>query len=233
MFALAGTKDIEFFLHSEQPIDNKNLLHPLGNVMLNDKMIEMLQPLLLHQPQIKRAKKYEGEEFDYDLDAFRKYGFHLDKGSIVRWYFLVHGVSYNSSKPWLTAPRDERYAHSIVIARSQRYRSPVVDYSFLDKYPNKIFVGIEAEYNDMKTQVRNLEFKPVKDFLELATIINSCRLFIGNQSFPFSVAEALKVKRLLEVFYRAPNVIPEGEGANDFMFQPQFESLVERLVNSA
>ena len=65
----------------------------------------------------------------------------------------------------------------------------------------------------------------------MATIINSCRLFIGNQSFPFSVAEGLKANRLLEVYPKAPNVIVEGAGANDFIYQPQFEYAVERLLN--
>lgn len=229
VFAMAGQKDVHIFLNAEQPIANKNLYHPLGNVMLNDKMIAMLKPLLLYQPQIKLVEKFHGQPVEYDLDLFRTYPFYFDKGSIVHWYFLMYGISFDTSKPWLIAPRDEQYADSIVIARSHRYRSPVVDYSFLNQYPHKLFIGVEEEYHDMKKVLHGLTYKPVDDFLQMATIINSCRLFIGNQSFPFSVAEALKVKRLLEVYYKAPNVIAEGPGANDFMFQPQFEYAVKRL----
>jgi hypothetical protein len=193
-------------------------------------MVDLLMPLLLHQPQITVVEKYDKQPVDYNLDEFRSYSILLDRGSITRWYCAVYGISYDTSQPWLTAPKDERYVNNIVIARSHRYRSPVVDYGFLKKYPNKLFVGVQEEYDDMKKVLPDLEFKPVKDFLEMAIIINSCKLFIGNQSFPFSLAEALKVNRLLEVCYKAPNVIVEGKGANDFIYQPQFEYAVKRLL---
>ena len=204
--------------------------HPLGGVMLNDKMISMLIPLLEYQPEINFCKKYEGEEIDVDLDSFRNYSILLDRGNIVRWYFYVFGISRNTSLPWLTAPTETFYKNSIVIARSHRYRLPLIDYSFLNKYENIFFVGVEEEYNDMKKYIPKIIFKQVTNFLEMATIINSCKLFIGNQSFPFSIAEGLKVNRLLEVCFKCPNVIVEGNGANDFMYQPQFEYSVARLM---
>jgi hypothetical protein len=198
--------------------------------MLNKKMAAMLKPLLLHQPQIEIADEYNEEQVDYNLDDFRKYKYFLSP-NITRWYFTVYGITYNTCQPWLVAPVDEYYKQTLVIARSHRYRSPVIDYRFLTQYPNKIFLGVEEEYKEMKASIPDLQYKPVKDFLEMATIINSCRLFIGNQSFPFSLAEALKVNRLLEVYFKIPNVIVEGKGANDFMFQPQFEYAVSRLYN--
>ncbi|HEY0042849.1 MAG TPA: hypothetical protein VGB71_19380 [Flavisolibacter sp.] len=232
MLALAAGNPLQISLHTNQPIDNKTLNHPLGNIMLNSRMVELLKPLLLHQPQIAAVTEYKGEAIDYDMDVFRNYNFYLDKGSIVHWYFWVHGVSYNTSLPWLTAPIDEQFHHTIVIARSQRYRSPLIDYGFLKKYDTLLFLGLEDEYREMKDVIPHLMYKPVADFLEMATIINSCQLFIGNQSFPFALAEALKVKRLLEVHYLAPNVVTEGQGANEFMYQPQFEYAVGRLLAS-
>jgi len=219
-----------FYLQVDQQAEYSFNYHPLGNVMMSDKMIGFLAPLLLYQPQIEKVQAFHGEAVDYDLDAFRHYSFHLDRGSITRWYFNVFGISYDTSQPWLIAPKDEQYAQNIVIARSHRYRSPLIDYSFLKQYPNKLFVGVQEEYEDMKKILPDLVFKPVKDFLEMATVINSCRLFIGNQSFPFALAEALKVKRLLEVYYKIPNVVVEGKGANDFIYQPQFEYSVKRLL---
>lgn len=223
----AGKAD--FYLRTEQPYDQEFAFHPTGGVMLNDKMVAMLSPLLAYQPQIQRVEKYKGQPVDYDLDDFRRYHYFLG-ASIVRWYFTVYGISHDTSKPWLTAPKDEAYKNSIVIARSHRYRSPLIDYRFLKAYPNKIFIGVKEEYDDMKKMLPDLVFKPVTDFLEMATVINSCRLFIGNQSFPFAMAEALKVTRLLEVYYKTPNVVVEGRGGNDFMYQPQFEYSVKRLL---
>jgi hypothetical protein len=204
--------------------------HPLGNVMLNQKMVDMLKPLIEYQPQIAQCAVYSDDAIDYDLDVFRNYPMMLDRGNIARWYFNVFGISYPLHKPWLTAPKDEKWSNTIVVARSHRYRSPGIDYSILNNYPNKVFVGIKPEYEDMQQALPDIAFAEVNNFLELATIINSCKLFIGNQSFPFSIAEALKVNRLLEVFYECPNVVVEGEGANDFMYQPQFETQVKRLL---
>ncbi len=228
VFELSKNGKAHFYLHVNQPGEYINY-HPLGDVMLNEKMANMLKPLLQHQPQIEVVEEYNGQAVDYNLDEFRKYNYFLG-ASITRWYFTVYGISYNTSLPWLVAPKDEQYADTIVIARSHRYRSPLIDYSFLKKYPNKIFVGVQEEYEDMKKSLPDLEFKPINNFLEMATIINNCRLFIGNQSFPFSLAEALKVNRLLEVYYRLPNVVVEGKGANDFIYQPQFEYAVKRLL---
>lgn len=229
-FGLANGGKLHYYLHVNQAADYQHFYHPLGNVLMNDKIVDMLTPLLSYQPSIAVAKKWEGEEIDFDLDEFRNYSFHLDRGSIVRWYFQVYATYYNSAEPWLIAPADERYKNTLVIARSHRYRSPVVDYSFLKEYPNKLFLGVKEEYEDMKKALPDLVHQPVTDFLEMATIINSCKLFIGNQSFPFSLAEALKANRLLEVYYKVPNVIVEGRGANDFMYQPQFEHAVKRLM---
>ncbi len=83
----------------------------------------------------------------------------------------------------------------------------------------------------MKKSIPNLVWQPVVNFLELAAVIAGSKLFIGNQSFPFSIAEGLKATRLLEVYHRIPNVIPEGKNGYDFYFQKHFEYLVENLVS--
>ena len=67
----------------------------------------------------------------------------------------------------------------------------------------------------------------------MASIINGSKLFIGNQTFAFSLAEGLKVNRVLELYYAAPNVIVEGKGGHDFFYQPHFEKAVETLYNKA
>jgi hypothetical protein len=206
--------------------------HPLGNLMLNEKMVQMLQPLLTAQPQITSCTIHRPDDVvDVDLDLMRSHPISMGAGHIARWYFYVFAVNADLGKPWLFAEKDESVKNHIVIARSQRYRAPGINYSFLKKYNNLLFVGVEQEWKEMREILPQIEYRPVKDFLELAQVINGSKLFIGNQSFPFSIAEGLKTKRILEVFWRAPNVIPEGSNGYDFYFQPQFEKLVERLVN--
>ncbi len=204
----------------------KDVFHPLGSVMLNEKMAGMLKPLLMYQPEIASCEILTDEKIDADLDLIRAYPLLKGLGNIARWYFYIFGIQTDLSKPWLQAPKDARYKDTIVIARSHRYRNPEIDFGFLQEYGKLLFVGIKEEYEDMKKMIPHLEHKPVKDFLELATIINSCRLFIGNQSFPFSIAEGLKVKRVLEACYYCPNVNVEGPNGYDFCYQQPFEKTV-------
>lgn len=228
-YKLAGEGSVHLHLNVDAPGKyKKNFRHPLGSVMLNNKMVDMLRPLLLYQDKIKECSVYTDQQIDFDLDLFREYPLGTG-GNIARWYFLVFADYTDLAVPWLKAPVDERFKDSIVISRSFRYRTPGLDYGFLSKYPRLYFAGMPDEYEDMKKMIPNIEHVPVKDFLELATLINSCKLFIGNQSFPFSVAEGLKQTRLLEVSYRVPNVMVEGKGGYDFCYQPQFERIVKKL----
>lgn len=231
VWELSKNGQAAFYLQLNQQARYNNY-HPLGDVMLNEKMAKMLQPLLLYQPQCKSCEIFDGNEVDYDLDEFRKYIPIQDRGNIARWYFYVYAVFPSLSKPWLVAPTDNSLKDAILIARSHRYRNPHISYNFLSRYSNVQFVGIEEEFLDMKSVIPNLVHRPVNNFLEMAAMINSCKLFIGNQSFPFSIAEGLKVNRLLEVYFQSPNVIVEGNGGHDFIYQPQFEKTTERLMTN-
>lgn len=232
MYALAGGKKIALYLKLNQPaLDfTPSMKHPNGSVMLTSKSVELFAPLLLAQPGFVACEALNDQHVDYDLTAFRALPFDYRMGSIARWYFLTFGVTRDLGKPWLQARPDARYSDAVIIARSSRYHSPGIDYSFLKKYKRLVFVGVPDEYEEMKKALPALEYAPVKDFLELASVIAAGRLFIGNQSFPFSLAEAMKVRRVLEVYHQCPNVIVEGAEGYDFCYQPQFEKIVGGLL---
>ncbi len=233
MKALAKGKKICLYFELNQPNRDftKQMRHPNGNVMLTEKSVELFQPLLQQQPEIVDFAAWKGEPIHYDLTAFRSFPFDYRMYSITRWYFLTFAVTADLGKPWLQITPDQRFADKIVLARSSRYHALGISYSFLSKYNNLIFVGVQEEYETMKKEIPDLQYQPVNDFAELAAIIAGCKLFIGNQSFPFSLAEALKVPRILEVYYQCPNVVPEGPNAYDFCYQPQFEKIVSDLLN--
>lgn len=227
--ALAGTNEIHFCLNLDQRGNYGKKPHPLNGVMLNEKMYQMLEPLLSLQSYIKSCSVYTNQKIDFDLDLIRIYPFPTSKGNICRWYFYLYATRADLSVPWLQAQPDNNWNEHLVIARSQRYNAPAISYSFLKKYKKKIFVGVEQEWKEMKKMLPDIEYIPVNNFLQLATIIAGSKLFIGNQSFPFSLAEGMKVNRLLEVYHQCPNVNVEGKGANDFCYQPQFEKMVQQL----
>ena len=94
-----------------------------------------------------------------------------------------------------------------------------------------MFLGLENEYLDLKNEISNLEFYNCKDFLEMAMIMKNCKIFIGNLSFGFALAEAMKIPRLLESGPNFPLVYPNGANGFDFYFQKHFEQLFEKICS--
>lgn len=207
----------------------QGMIHPLNNVMLNTATAEFLKPLITSQPYISSCVIYTDQPVDINLSLFRKAGIRQDRGNIARWNFYTTGVTANLTEKWLIVNPDAQYNDTIVVARSQRYNNPIIDYSFLSKYPKIAFIGVKAEYEAIRKFIPEIKWVQVNSFLEMARIIAGSKFFIGNQSFPFSLAEALKVPRVLENYHAAPNVIVEGENAYDFYFQKHFEAIVKEL----
>lgn len=233
MKALAGNKKIHLHLQiNQQSLYKKSMRHMNQGKILTEKSVQMLAPLLLAQPEFAVVDVLGNQRVDYDLDEFRNFPFDYNTNHICRWYFHMYGITADLGKPWLKVEPDPAYRNEIVIARSFRYRAPGISYDFLKAYPDITFVGLKEEFEDMQRMIPQLKHRTVKNFLEFAQIIAGSKFFIGNQSFPFAVAEALKVKRALEVCFECPNVIPEGPDGYDFVYQPQFEKIVKQLYSA-
>lgn len=230
MKALAGDKQIKLHLQiNQKSLYTKNMNHANKGKILTEKSVELLAPLLLSQPGFAVCDILTDQRVDFDLDEFRQFPFDYNTNHICRWYFHMYGISADLGQSWLQVQPNEHFKNDIVIARSFRYRAPGISYNFLQAYPQISFVGLKEEYEDLKLQIPHLKYQPVANFLEMAQVIAGSKFFIGNQSFPFALAEALKVKRALEVCFECPNVIPEGKNAFDFCYQPQFEKIVQTL----
>jgi len=230
--ALAAGRPSSLYLQLDQPADYTGRVHPLGNVRLNEAMALGLLPLLRTHPCLHEVEIYSGQTIDFDLDHFRDLPIITDRGHIARWYFWVYGVSGDLSVPWLQVQNPDPPANVIVLARSQRYRNPGLDFRFLNQMGEIRFVGTRAEYNEMLQILPRLVYAECIDFLQLARVIKSSRFFIGNQSFPYSIAEALKVPRVLEVCRHCPNVVPDGAHGYEAYFQFNFERIVEQLMKA-
>ena len=223
---------VELYLRLGQPIKLSGYnTHPLGTVMLNEKMAEMLIALLAPQPYIDVCEVLTDQTIDIDMDYFRSGVIPLVKGNIARWCSYMTGINPVLWKPWLTVTPNAEYKNTIVMARSERYRNFTVDYKFLKDYTDIVFLGVESEYKDIKKSIPHIRWIQVNDFMEMAQVIAGAKFFIGNQSFPFSMAEALKVPRILETSFEIINVVPEGENGYDFFFQEHLESLVKMLAS--
>ena len=180
------------------------------------------------QEYLNSISLFNNQNIDVDLNFFREMPFNIIFHSI-RWYSHLTGVPINMNEKFLNVNILDNFKDKIAIVRSHRYRNDFINYKFLSKSKNLIFLGLKDEYLDLKKEIQNLEFYDCKDFLEMAELINSCKFFIGNLGFAFSIAEGLKKPRLLEACPNFPVLFPIGENAYDFYHQIHFEKYFKKL----
>lgn len=230
-----------------------------SRVTLRQHTLEMLKPLLLSQDYIQDVfswQEVDPDRYKLWIDFFKmtrtqneKMEWHhkhfsnivdLDKiymgfanipyGNIHRWpWYFYPDMACDLSKPWLDVEPDDSLSETIVINRTDRSNNEFINYRFLEG-KNVVFVGHLEEH--IKFCMQNhitIHYLMTDDLLKLATIIRSCKFFIGNQSLCFALAEAMKIPRILETCDRLPNVIPSGEKAYDFYYQSCLEYYFNEL----
>ena len=229
---LSKNHKCDFFIHSEKKLENsaKNYKGFGDEVYLKDKAVDMLMPLFANLPYIRKTEKLKNQKIDIDFSIIRKMPINFNIDS-VRWYFHVTGAHANLNEPYIFVDPHKNIKNKVVIMRNTRRKNYIVNYKFLKNYNDLLFIGLENEYSDLKKEVPNLEFYDCKDFLEVAEIIKASKFFLGNLSFGYTIAEGLKVPRLLESVPEFPLVYPNGINAYDFYFQSHFEKLFDDLYN--
>lgn len=217
-------------------------VHPFQNdngepVCMNMYMFNMLSPLVLSQEYVDDFIIYDGQDIDWDMDLIRQERFtNQPRGSLGRWFNYVYPeMTSNLSDKWVNVHTDKenKYSKKVIINFTERHRNHIISYFFLKEHQDKIiFAGIKKE-RDLFCEQWGLDIPllQVNDFLELSKIIDSSLFFMGNQSFCFQVAEAMKVPRILELFPLMPNVIPIGDNAYDFYNQGAVEFYFNKLLN--
>jgi ADP-heptose:LPS heptosyltransferase len=104
----------------------------------------------------------------------------------IKWIHLDSKVQFES-KP-------------IVINRTSRYHRVGFPWKQLvDDYGNHmLFVGTKSEFDEFVFEFGYVKYYPTKRILQLAQVLNGAKLFIGNQSFPYSLVEAMKIPAIQE-----------------------------------
>ena len=209
-------------------------------VSMNKKHFEMLKPLLLFQDYIEDFKEWKGEKCDIDMDKSRDLRtIPIPYSPLPFWaFFIAPELQCDISKAWINVSCDTvsklNISDKILINRTQRYTNPNIHYYFLKQYEKYLmFTGTKTEHEIFcKQWDLNIPYLEVNDFLELAKCIKSCRFFIGNQSCPFHIAEAIKKHRILEVSPAFPNTFPNGKGGYAAVYVEAMELYVHKLFNS-
>jgi len=218
------------FIKVGKPLTKYYHKHPAGNVYLNTKIYNMLEPLLKKQKYINKVEKFDDQKIDIDFDIIREMPLNLLFDN-AKYSFVVTGVQPDLVQPYIDTEPHNKIKDKIVIQRTFRYRNLFINYKFLNNYKDLLFLGTKEEFEDLKLDVKNLEFYECRDFLEMSSIIKSSKFTIGNSSIAFPIAEGLKVPRLLEACPHFPAAQPHGINAFDFYFQSHFEERFKYLYN--
>jgi hypothetical protein len=164
----------------------------------DNKIIELLRPLLEKQEYISKLSVWNKQRVDLDIDYFRT--IEIQKDNLCEKILETFKVPFSESeKPWITC--EKKQLAPVVISRSMRYRNDRLIYNhFLQDFDDCVFIGLEDEHQDFEDRFGKIRFHKVSNFLEFAEIINGSEVFIGNQSFGMSLAVGLG-KPFLQEYY--------------------------------
>lgn len=182
---------------------------------LTAETASMLIPLLEAQPYVSSAAVWDGEEsVSVDLDSFRD-GRDYTKHNLCDMVLSKFGVPFSeASRPWLAC--GSRREAAALFARTPRYRNPAVDYArFRQGDREEAFVGLPAEHADFQRLWGPIRHVRVRDFLELAELVNGSDVLYANQSCPMAIAVGLGKSYVQEVCPTCRNcVFDRDEGTH-------------------
>lgn len=199
----------------------RNVYHPGGELMVGPALFGFIEPLLAIQPYLRKICFVRSSELpsEYvDLDRFKQCGLNLKAGLIQGWYRKAFGVPFPIEAPWLCVPEHSRSPQAgaprfnVLIGRTTRFCNTAINYGFLDEIEHVGFIGLPFEYDDFVSRhgLRSLHHVPINNALELAQNMLDCKVYIGNQSVNFAIADAMKIPRALEAFEPVPVASPVG-----------------------
>ena len=167
---------------------------------LNSELIKMSIPLLESQHYIKKVDKWnQHQKVSLDIDIFRKV--FPPKPSLCEKILASFSVPFSEiQKPWIEC--EPKKIARVVFNRSFRYRNENTKYKEVleENSDSAIFIGLPEEHQDFENKFGKIDYYKIKDFLEMAQVINGSELFVGNQSSPLALAIAMHKPYLQESY---------------------------------
>jgi hypothetical protein len=225
---------VDLYLASDRPSPlSPRFNHPNGHTFcLSTGAYDFVRPLIAIQPFVNSVSFVPDAKIPVDAIRLDPYRFTRDlnsgAGNIVDYPGKLYGVAVDASRPWLATRPVKRSDSRLTLSFSKRYRNGAIDYSFIAELERVRFIGLPEEFEDFRRRhgLANLSYWPCSDALEFAEAIASSDLFLGNQSLGFAIAEGLKVRRVLEVCEKVPNVVPCGRDGGSFIYQSGLMNLL-------
>jgi len=193
-----------------------------GGIFYLTHLNSSIIPLISNQKYIATVAKWDGRSVTYNLDLFRKVG-----GNLCHRYFRAFGMTSSCNNKWLSF--DPNPIQEVVIARSLRARASFPWRRLVAQCKNKaVFIGTKKEHEDFLAITKsNIPYYQTPTLLEAGEVIAGSKIFIGNQSCPFAIAEGMKHTLILE--NRNHYCVCEREGAFYFNRGKREDELFEFL----
>lgn len=174
-----------------------------------------IAPLLTTQPYIRSVVHWDKppDASWINLNAFRetfraKEGptcCNLQRASLRRFT----AQPQEEVTPWLTSSNEPGLEPKIMISRSSRYHDPRFPWKqIVERYRSELcFLGLASERDAFEDANGDVQWWPSKDLGAVARAINGAKIFIGNQSCPYAIAEGLKKPCVQESWMRESNCL--------------------------
>lgn len=146
------------------------------------------------------VNKHEGEKIDFDFSTYRQVGMRYGDtitSRVATWM----GVKIDQSKPWLSfEDKNPDAKGKIIVSRCARWHGEYFPWrEIVDTFGDDIlFIGHKVEHEEFCKEFGSVPRLPTVDLYEAGIAIAACDLFIGNQSSPNAIAEALKRNSIQE-----------------------------------
>ena len=181
-------------------ISNNNQFDPKRSY-LNINDVNFIKPLLQSQQYINEVTYSEDVPQNcFNLDIMRKLNLNLMGGDMRTYWYNLYG-KHLPREFWnqiLFVEPNYRFKDKFLLTFTQRYVNVRLDYNVLKELKDRIvFIGLEKQYELFKSKFFDLEYVKVNNLLEAAQYMVGSLGFVGNESGLFSVAECLKVPRIL------------------------------------
>lgn len=211
-----GRGDLIYSLPVVRDMGGGSICVPTGVSLSGPPMscqdVSLLNDLLLSQSYIDSVEVLNLQSIDADLDRFRL--FLSPSRHLAISHLMAFDIHADLSLPWLETDMFSPLPIArIVINRTGRFHG-FLDWGELKGRCDCVFVGLPGEHSGFIRSVGfDVPYYRTETYVDLFRVILGSSLFIGNQSFSFALAEAIKHKRVLEVFPNAPNCLPIGDGS--------------------
>lgn len=184
-----------------------------------------LYPIMIQQPYINTFNIFNFQIEKYiNLNVWRRY---MDK-NLWPWTNILNTVFLNNIENleygrWVQFDKkNDLFKNKVVIHRGLYRNTNLINWKFLVENNDCVFVGSDyKQYSEFKYRY-NVPFQQFNTLSDLLSILNSCLFFVGNQTGPLAIANALNTPRLGELWD-----VVAVHYINEHFYTPEFNWISE------